>query len=185
MNNNNYKGADGIVDEQLIRTLLDLPKKILLHEDLDSLAQIVLHELGHDQHLGLKRATYIVDNPEFGCIKGVAGFCKSECKYHKNDLWHDPHCFCQDMQEARFHQEIKHFAHNSVCHKSGNLAECNELHKLGNKIGIDNPTIYTWPMRNGNKGVLIFEDDEHNGKCKKDPVLLDYLSVLLGLCRLH
>ena len=83
MSNNIHECLRHLDNKQLVDLLLELPNRILHHEDLEPLAQIILHEVCHKDRLGLKRATYLVDNPDFGCMRGVAGYCKDECKYHK------------------------------------------------------------------------------------------------------
>jgi len=181
---NEHNCLDHMSNEQLVKLLLDLPNKILRHEDLQELSQIILHELCHKNHLGLKKATYMVDNPEFGCMRGVAGYNKGECKMHKKDLWADPHAFSKDMASADFHNKMRSFEHASIC--KGNKEECQELHKLGKEIGLVDPKVYKWDMRNGNRGVLIFEEDRDEcGKCDSSPAVLDKAAALLGLCRLH
>ena len=187
MSNNIHECLSHLDNKQLVDLLLELPNRILHHEDLEPLAQIILHEVCHKDRLGLKRATYLVDNPDFGCMRGVAGYCKDECKYHKQDLWTDPRSFYKDMEPAEFHNKMRCFEHDSVCIKD-NMSECKELHNLGKEIGIYEPNVYTWDMRNGNRGVFIFEEDDEDkcsNACKKNPVMLDKIASLLGLCRLH
>ncbi len=180
--------VDAMNNKQLVDLLLELPKKILRHEDLAALSQIILHELCHKDRLDLKKATYLIDNPDFGCMKGVAGFCQNECKLHKQDLWQDPQGFDKDMSSADFHNKIQGFRHDSLSEQALKLRDSKELIELGKEMGIADPNIYTWDMRHGNRGILMFEDDKADtcqGACKKDAAMLDKVSAMLGLCRVH
>jgi hypothetical protein len=172
-------------ENELLRVLLDLPNKILQHEELDHLPHLVLHELGKNQRLGFKRASYLIYNPDFGCIKGIAGYCQDETKFHKDDLWHDPASFHDDMKSANFYNKIKTFYHPEIYHKECNDKFHDDIKNIGKMLGIDKPLVHVWNMRHGNKGVLIFEEDQKHGKCEQDPVYLDKLAALLGLCRAY
>ncbi|QQR49274.1 hypothetical protein IPF37_00300 [bacterium] len=165
-------------NENLRNVMLKLPHKILHNREVSGLAQIILHELG--PHLGFKRAMYLIDNPDFSCLKGVAGFCQNECKYHQQDLWQNPHAFGVDMEQAAFHDQIQKFYHDNVVRKDGTC--CPEaLAELGKKVGLTNPHVFTWPMRHDNTGILLY-DPEEAGVCKNHPEVLDHASALLGLC---
>ena len=74
----------------LIKNLSKLPHRILQNYHLAALSEIILHELGHKDCFDFKRAVYLVDNPDFDHLVGVAGFCNGECKHHKSDLWDCP-----------------------------------------------------------------------------------------------
>ena len=182
-----HECLDHMSNEQLIKLLLDLPRRIVHNEDLEDLSRIILHELCHKNHLDLKKATYLIDNPQFGCMRGVAGFFKDECKHHKENMWEKPEEFGRDMQKAEFHNKMKCFEHASVCNQS-DMGSCKELCKLGKNIGLQHPKVYTWDMRNGNRGVFLFEEDEHKDcdkNCTKKHAVLDKVAGVLGLCRLH
>ena len=106
-------GEDVLNHKPMAQRLLYIPQKILCHHEIEALPQIIMHDLGHKEHLDLNRATFLIDNPDFDFLRGVAGFCKDECKFHKSDLWEDPCSFHQDMSEAVFHKNMKCFLLNS------------------------------------------------------------------------
>lgn len=166
-------------DTHLLHTLIDLPHRILQSHDVDELSPMVLHELGHDHHFGLNKAVYLIDNPDFDCLRGVAGFCKDECKLHKANVWDQPHEFAKDMTSAQFHQQMKAFNDSSICRHHNNLAQ-EQLAALGEKLGIKNPSCCMWPMKHGNHGILIFE--EHDNRLARQKNLIDKVTALLSLC---
>lgn len=167
-------------DGELVAKLLGLPHKILSHNEVDGLEQMVLHELGHDSHFGLSKAGYLIDNPEFNCLKGIAGYCKSECPMHKLDVWQDPKLFADDMKDAHFHRQISHFLDNSLTRVGADNLQTDLLLMLGNKMGMTTPGFITWKMKHGNNGILLFEENGMPHARRRD--LLHHFVALLSLC---
>lgn len=165
---------------QLIENLSRLPHKILQHHHIDALSQMILHELGHDDCFSLKKAVYLVDNPDFDHLIGAAGFCKNECKHHKTDLWKAPTSFVKDMQDASFHNDVKNFMQKSLKRKEVNIKDENDVKHLGEFVGIEDPQAISWGMKHGNHGILIFEGDKNLPEWSKD--MLRNSVALLSLC---
>jgi len=166
---------------QLLSDLSGLLHKVLNHHDVDGLAQIILHEIGHDNAFGLKRATYLVDNPDFNHLLGVAGYCSNECHHHKKDLWENPYSFTKDMQEAEYHNNVRTFLQDSLKRNDVNLNNAKEIVELGVNLGITSPEFFSWNTKHGNHGLLIFQQkDPDKDSWKKD--LLKNVSALLSFC---
>ncbi len=183
MNQAKHAGAGGTLElgDKVVHAILQLPHKILSHHDVDDLAQLVLHELGHDAHFGLTKAAYLVDNPEFDCVKGVAGFCKNECGLHRENLWEAPHAFGLDMKDASFHNTMKNFVQDtSVRRREVDIHNPDDLAALGDRLGLKNPSFVTWNMRHGNHGILLFEEGQVICARRRD--LLTHAAALLSLC---
>lgn len=178
----NNNGSENLlnVDEGTLQNLMSLPHKILGNHDVHGLEQMVLHELGHDHNFGLKKAGYFVDNPDFDCLKGIAGYCSDECCMHKQDMWENPQSFMSDMNKAEFHNSMNNFLHNALHKKDMHIHDENDLQELGARLGMNSPSFFTWPMKHGNHGILIFEDGQ-NGKLRRKDWLRN-LIALLSLC---
>jgi len=175
------RGDAAAQDHHLIENLIRLPHKIVRHHEVDGLAQIVLHELGHDSHFNLSRAIYLIDNPDFDCAKGVAGYCKNECEMHQKDVWQDPHSFADDMKDAEFHRRLESFLHTAALRRKDiDAHHPDEVRELGEKMGMKNPSFFSWPMRHGNHGILIFEEVQPNAARRRE--LLSDASAFLSLC---
>ncbi len=170
--------TDILSNETLVKTLLKLPDKILHHHEVNHLPNLILHDLGHNQHLNLKRATFLVDSPDFDCLKGIAGFCQKECGNHEVDVWNNPDKFTNDMDGAEFHKKINHFLHHSMKRRANDEQALSEL---GRSLGIEKPHIFTWDMRHGNHGILLYDTD-NECLCQADNELLHHIAALLGLC---
>ncbi len=134
-------------DETLVHSVTHLPHKILNNYFLSELPQLVLHELGHDTCFGFARAVYLVDNPDFDHLVGVAGFCKNECKHHKENIWHKPSLFKEDMEEAHFHGEMKKFLRNSLRRRDVDIHKSGDIKELGRAMGLNDPSFLAWNMK--------------------------------------
>jgi len=169
-------------DEQLqvVERISYLPHKILQNHHIHGLSQLILHELGHSNCFGLKRAVYLVDNPDFDHLIGAAGFCHKECEFHQPDLWKAPTSFAKDMKFAYFHNDMKKLVLPSLKRKDINLHDANEIKVLGQWTGMENPQSISWNMKHGNHGILIFEKDSDLSPWKQE--LLRNAVALLSLC---
>lgn len=167
-------------DLELMAHLFGLPHKILSHHDVDGLAPMILHELGHNNLLGINKAGYLIDNPDFNCLRGVAGFCSKECQHHSDDLWSNPHTFATDMQQAEFHQRCSTFNHHSPERTGDSQIDHDAMKEIGQKLGMQNPCCLTWKMKHGNNGILLFEAKDNHLSSHKD--LLHNIVGLLSLC---
>jgi len=179
----NIKDPEKFLEQEyhrLIDHVSQLPHKILEHHHVDSLVEMILHEIGHDKGFGLKRAIYLVDNPDFDHLVGAAGFCKGECKFHKSDIWHAPHTFSHDMKDAEFHNNVKKFFKNSLKRKDVNLEDARDIQELAKVTGVNDPQFFSWNMKHGNHGILIFDQEGELSPKKRN--LLNNSVALLSLC---
>ncbi|MBL4587744.1 hypothetical protein JKY79_00170 [Candidatus Babeliales bacterium] len=180
-------GADSTVhhkdDQSMMEHLVSLPKRILRYHELDDLTHMVLHSLSHNQCFGLKKATYLVDNPDFDHLKGVASFTKDECCLHKEDIWEKPECFVPDMEKAPYHHDIKKFLKMSLKKKNIDLHSDQDIKDLGKDLGMENPSYHCWHTRHGNHGLLLFEGEKELDDWHKK--LLDNFAALLSMCTHH
>lgn len=170
-------------DYGIIDTIAKIPHKILKHHEVPGLAHMVLHELGHDNVFGLKRAAYFVDNPDFDHLVGVAGFCKNECIFHKKNHWNDPHSFKQDMEAAKFHNNVRIVATQSFNKKHIDTNSFADIALLSDELEITNPSFFTWNMHHGNHGLLIFEPSKEISVWRHS--LLSNIIGLLSMCGRH
>lgn len=172
--------AHDVQDAELATHLFGLSHKILSHHDVDGLAPMVLHELGHANGFGFNKAGYLIDNPDFNCLKGVAGYCGDECHHHKADIWSSPHTFVDDMSNAEFHSQVAAFNHHSPARMHSHEVDQAAMEEIGRMLGMCNPSCLTWKMKHGNNGIFLFEGDGQQLARRKD--LLRNVVGLLSLC---
>ncbi len=165
-------------DATFLQEFLKIPRHILSNRDIDGLAHVVLHAIGHDSHLGLNRAAYLVNNPDFNRLQGVAGFSKDECRFHDSDVWENPSAFSKRMEKAPFHQKIKTVVRQSF-HK--NMSPVHHAQLLSQELGMKMSDVHVWDTKQGNHGIFIFEEGAR-AVCRKIDGLLEQIAALLELC---
>lgn len=175
--NKKLPSSNFLGNQELMNLFYQIPHKIMKHHDVEGVAQLVLADVS--RNLGFKRASYLIDNPDFGCLKGIAGFCQNQ--NNNDDFWQDPQNALKVADQAAFHASIKQFLHESMQRTQG-VCALDDLKKLGNILGISQPRVHTWKMRHGNTGILIYEKGEQGTDAEE---ILERATALLGLCPIH
>ncbi|MFH1831727.1 MAG: hypothetical protein ABH827_02885 [bacterium] len=170
-------------NDEFLKTILAIPRKILDNHEVDGLAQMVLHELGQEKNLDLKRAYFMVSSPDFNHVRGVAGFCSQESSDSCQVMWQDPNLFHQKIQTSAFHENMKKFLQKEDFHRDGVVQSSKYIDDIKAILNIESPSVYTWNLRNNNKGILIFEESQKR-LCTCHPEVLEHVTALLGLCPL-
>jgi hypothetical protein len=165
-------------DTLLVNRVMSLPYKILQNYYKDGLSLLVLHELAHEECFDLKRAVYLVDNPDFDYMIGVAGFSRDECEYHEEEPWSAIDTFNATMKRSLFHKEIKSIQKSSLKRQYHELDESPEISNLAKLLGFEKPEYTTWELPEGNYGIFLFERDGDLSHWRK--LMLRNIVALLG-----
>jgi hypothetical protein len=161
---------------KLLSHLTQIPRNIINFHQRENLAEFDLHELCHSNCLNIPKAAYLVDNTDFDCLKGIAGFDSKEY-FDKNSIWNDPDGFSHHMKQALFNNQVRGFEKNSGKFK----LEPNQslIDSIADEFAIENPHFYTIPVKHDNIGILVYET---NGSIKpEEDNIINGLS-LLGFC---
>ena len=172
----------GVKEQELVHSLLALPQKIIRHHDVPGLAQLVLHELGHDGIFHLKKAVYLADNPDFDHLLGVAGFAQDECHLHEGDIWGEPCRAAELMANSSYNKNIQNFLRGSFKAKGIDFHDKSEIENLGREMGLVQPQFLAWDMKHGNHGLLLFEHDDPTAFNILKHKMLSSAAALLSLC---
>jgi hypothetical protein len=167
------------IHEQLLSYLSNLPRNMLSFYHTGNIVEFVLHELCDESCFNLDKAAYFIDNPDFDCLKGIAGFSLDERYTDHATIWDNPDRFASHMQKCLFNQEVRRIEQTSL--KRSTLSEEQILKALAQKLDLDSTTskYYIWPIKHGNYGVLIFQRTrESNGIDEYMPSAFH----LLGFC---
>lgn len=140
---------------RLLTCLSCLPQKIVSVHGIDNVTEFVLHDLCVEPCFNLTKAAYFIDNPDFDCLKGVTGFAQEERYPDFENTWNNPEKFTEHMKAAAFNQKVRSLNHCSLKH-SGTTEEA-MVQDVAQQLGIANPSLFTWDMKHGNRGVLIFQ----------------------------
>lgn len=139
----------------MLNYLSHLPRKMLLLHDLDAIAELVLHELCSERCFNLNKAVYFIDNPEFDCMKGVAGFSREEAFKEGERMWDDPHAFTEYIKNAPFNQKVRSIQRCSM--KRNETVDNAVMRALAEECAIQSPQCHVWDMKHNNRGVFIYE----------------------------
>src|SRR5262245_10115368 len=90
----------------ILNLLSTIPQKVLSLHGTENITEFVLHELCNTHCFDFKKAAYLVDNPDFDCLKGVAGFSSDEA-YPKETIWEKPELFTAHMKKAAFNKKVR------------------------------------------------------------------------------
>lgn len=167
----------------VLTCLSQLPKKIVqlicLNENhVHHVHELILREFSLPRCFNLERAAFFVDNPEFNCFKGVAGVSQQEkeCCCDIDDVWGKPDYYGEQLRKSPFNCKVKGMESSSIVN-SGKEHEC--LETIAHDLQMKHSDYCKWPMRHGNYGFLLFEN---NGQDKR--ALLDESVYLFSLCPL-
>lgn len=169
MNDNNF---------DIFSCLIQLPKQILSHSNVEGLHGLILKYLASKKFFNFDKAAYFLDNPSFNCSKGIAGFHLKDFKDDEEwlDLWECPEKQNKCIEKAEYNQKIK----NLSCNSLSILAKKSEQSLLNfakQKLEIKQPSFLFSNVKNGNVGILFYEDNKKN----LDKFLFESATALLGL----
>lgn len=166
--------------QKIVDHLRRLPRKMLLLHGVDNITEFVLHDLCSQNCFNIEKAAYFVDNPDFNCLKGVAGFARNEVN-ETGDIWQNPESFSKKMATSTFNQKVRSMVRES-CRRCGQSES--EIGKLiAHELGFTNYGVYSWGMKHDNYGLFVCEkggSQEH----AHDDIIIDGL-CLLGFCHVH
>lgn len=151
--------------------LTRIPHQIVAHYDIGGLAQLVLHELSHIGMLRLRKAIYLVDNPDFNQAHVAASFEQGSCDVHGDNLWENPEDLISKINTSELYKKLK-----SVTHGSFHGSE-ERVKTWAESFGFENAQVFFWPMQHGNFGLLCFEHEAGASSSE----LLQQLAPLLSL----
>src|SRR5579872_468398 len=161
--------------------LSSLPRKIMGLQGIDNVTEFVLHDLCHEDCFNLKRAAYFVDNADFNCTKGVAGYSRQEAYANPHSIWEDPQAFSEHMHNSPFNSKVRSLSRCSL-KKDGDL-HAELAGDLAADLGFSNYGFCTWRARHDNDGFVVYE------KAVADETFADDYIVngltLLSFCPMH
>lgn len=162
-------------------SLLWLPRKMIALHGNDNISEFVLHELCHPECFNLKKAAYFIDNPDFDCLKGVAGVNQDEAA-QVSDIWNKPDEFSLYMRQSPFNQKVRSLTRASG--KKVSVEADKELAiEVAHELGIVNIGYCSWTSKNYNHGILVFEKGTSQEDIDKE-ILMNGVS-LLSFCPIY
>lgn len=167
---------DILKKHEILHRLSSLPQKLLRLHGNENVSGFVLHELCDPNCFNITKAAYLVDNPDFDCIKGVAGFSATE-SYNNDAIWENPEAFDEHMKKSAFHNKVRDFAKPSM--RRASKSDEQACHMIAEYVGIAKPGYCAWDMKHDNHGILVYETQL---SCLVAPELLKNGACFLGFC---
>lgn len=159
---------------KILEYFTELPSKMLTYNDVDNMVEFVLHCLCSENCFNVPKAAYLIDNVDFDCLKGMAGYHHAQ-KFNDPAIWAKPDHFTSHMKQCDFNQQVRSISRPSALKSQ----QSKELAKeLGELLAMNNPALYSWKIKYDNYGIFIFEPipdaDELNGFIFKGLHLLGF-----------
>ncbi|MCK5633111.1 hypothetical protein KAH94_05135 [bacterium] len=174
---------DGALEREskILGTLSRLPQKILSLHGREDVTEFVLRDLCHEHCFNLKKAAFFVDNPDFNCLKGVAGYYHEDTPTVCDFLWDHPEQFMKRMQESSFNKKVRSLWIPSLNNVEGSKTEF--VSTVAQTLEMNSPRTCSLPVKYGNHALLVFEK-ENEGDGVVDEHVCHGLS-LLGFCPIY
>lgn len=160
----------------ILNHLSTLPEKVLSLHGVDDVSQFVLYDLCNKDCFDLQKAAYVVDNPDFDCLRGIAGFSNTET-YPQQAIWSNPEQFLMYMSLAPFNNKVRSLNTASMHRSQKSDIEATKF--IADYLGIVKPAFCSWRMKHDNYGMLIYETE------KSCPIVNQYIkngACFLGFC---
>jgi len=164
-----------------VNSLIWLPRKMITLNDNDNISAFVLHELCHEKCFNFKKAAYFIDNPDFDCLKGVAGVSQDE-KTAISDIWLNPEEFSNYMSQSAFNQKVRSLRRASA-KKASKEGDKELAIDVAHELGISNIGYCSWTGRHDNHGILVFEKAGEQDEVDNDELLNG--ACLLNFCPIY
>ncbi len=143
-------------EKKILQNLCHLPRKMLSIHPRNNMTEFVLHDISDKECFNLRKAAYLIDNPDFDCLKGVAGYCVNE-KCQCQNIWQQPDAFSEHMQKSNFNSKVRDINSSSI-----KLSKQDDsIQKIASMLQIENPVFFTWDMKHDNYAILIVEKQDN------------------------
>ena len=165
----------------ILTHLSRLPQKILSLHGRGDLTEFVLRDLCHQGCFNFKKAAFFVDNPDFDCLKGVAGYCHEDNPTVCDALWDHPEKFMARIQESPFNQKVRDVWLPSLQKIEDPQEEA--VKTVAQMLQMQNPQSCHLQVKYGNHGILIFEKENTHDAIADEH--LHHGVSLLGFCPVY
>lgn len=139
----------------LLSHLGNSSKYMIQHHHRDNLSEFVLHDLCSEQGFKIRKAAYLINNPDFACLKGIAGYYNPEM--FLGESWQNPKDFTSHMLKSPFNQHVRLFMDTSLPTINSKDFSKKQLQGIVDYLEIEDAAYHTWQSKHNNQGLFIFE----------------------------
>lgn len=159
---------------KILIKISSLPKKIVSIHEMENITEFLLHELCSQSCFNLDKAAFIVDNVEFNCLKGVAGYSR-ENSFKDDNHWGCPDDFSDHMRKHDFNKKVRELEKPCAGGCDINKDAVNEVAK---SLDIKNPGYKVFNLKHGNCGLFLYEIPQEDELC----CYMDDALYMFGFC---
>ncbi len=138
----------------VVQRLTRIPRYLLHASAYQNPAELVLGELCHKECFNVPRAAFFVDNPDFDCARGVAGYNAEDHADAQETCWIEQDAFGFRMQCSTFNKLVRSLVPQSISREE---RRAYALAELAEQLKFEIPAVTYFQMPHENKGLLIFE----------------------------
>lgn len=138
----------------VVQRLTRIPRELLSSVGYQNLAELVLGELCHKNCFNVSRAGFFVDNPDFDCVRGVAGYDSNDHAEGEETCWIERDAFGFRMQCSTFNKLVRSLSPQSISRQASREYA---LQELAGQLELTVPAVTFFEMPYENKGFIIFE----------------------------
>ncbi len=160
--------------QRILQHLSTLPRMMTHIHGRDNLSEFILHELCSEPCFNLRKAAYFVDNEDFNCLRGVAGFADDQAYPKKEMIWQYPDEFTHHMQRSSFNNKVRSINYESLKNQT---SKQKFLDEAAQKLGFGTCDNCSWNMRHDNHGILMYEKVDPKDSIMENHII-DGLSLL-------
>ena len=164
--------------KQLLRCFAYLPQQLLSLHEIDNATEFVLHSLCHEGGFNLSKAAYFIDNPDFDCLKGIAGFNGDEEVNTCENVLANRDYFDQHISNCAFSKKVRTINESSIRKADKSIEEA--VKHLAELLEIEDPSHYTLTIKHNNFGLVIYEQKDAEDHVAQQDLLTGL--ALLGFC---
>jgi len=161
-------------EKELLARFGGFSKNMAKHHQLENLSEFIVHDLCSQDLFNINKAAYLVNNHDFKCLKGVAGYHHPEA-FRKDNSWQSQNDFTLHMKDAAFNNAVRSIEDRSIIIEDDRV-EKNKIEDLMLKFQMKDPVFHVWDMKYDNQGIFIFERPEQSDIVEDH--LLNFLHVL-------
>ena len=147
-------------ERELLAKLGGFPRNMVQNHHLENLSEFIIHDICSQDAFNINKAAYLVNNPDFTCLKGVAGYHQPE-SFKKENSWQLPKEFTSHMKQSDFNQTVRSVNDKSLIMQD-NGPEQAKVQALIERFNMRDPVCHTWNMKYDNQGIFIFEKPEES-----------------------
>ncbi len=159
---------------RILQRLARIPRMMVYVHGRDDLSEFILHELCSEECFNLRKAAYFVDNPDFNCLRGVAGFSSDEAFHDIEKMWQEPDAFSSFIVQAPFNNQVRSINFDSLRNK---MSEQEVMRDMAHRLGFTSCAHCSWNMRHDNHGILMYEKTDPSDTIV-DEHIVDGISLL-------